>query len=221
MKVISVISQKGGVGKTTIATALAVEAERNNKRCVVYDVDPQGTASFWKDTREKDAPAVVSVQPIRLKAMIDAASETGTDIVFIDAPPVARDAAYEICKVADLVLIPTKAAVFDTASMMQTLDIVNQVGKPSEVVLNFVPAQGQEVSDALEAAEALGATVSPAYLGHRKDYYKAQGMGLSAQEYKPKDKAAKEIEELYRHIAKRVYKYTEGVENDEYATGCA
>lgn len=221
MKVISVISQKGGVGKTTIATALAVEAERNKKRCVVYDVDPQGTACFWKDTREEESPAVVSVQPIRLKAMIEAAQETGTDIVFIDAPPVARDAAYEICKVADLVLIPTKAAVFDTVSMMQTLEIVNQVGKSCEIVLNFVPPQGREISDALAAAEELGAKICPVYLGNRKDHYKAQAVGLAAQEFNPKDKAAKEIVELYSYIAKRVYTNKEGVDHGELAASGA
>lgn len=215
MKVISVISQKGGVGKTTIATALAVEAERHNKSCVIYDVDPQATASFWKDTREADSPAVVSVQPIRLKAMIDAAKETGTDIVFIDGPPVARDAAYEVSKVADLVLIPTKAAVFDTISMMQTIDIVREVNTPFEIILNFVPAQGREVSDALAASEELGAEICPIYLGNRKDHYKAQSVGLSAQEFSPKDKAAQEIISLYNHIARRVYNYTKDETNDE------
>ena len=51
MKVLSIVSQKGGVGKTTIATALAVEAARRGQKVVLFDLDPQASATFWKDTR--------------------------------------------------------------------------------------------------------------------------------------------------------------------------
>ena len=56
MKVLSVVSQKGGVGKTTLATALAVEASREGKQIVMFDLDPQASASFWKDTRKDETP---------------------------------------------------------------------------------------------------------------------------------------------------------------------
>ena len=51
MKVLSVVSQKGGVGKTTLATALAVQATAEGKNAVMFDLDPQASATFWKDTR--------------------------------------------------------------------------------------------------------------------------------------------------------------------------
>ena len=47
MKVISLIAQKGGVGKTTLATCLAVQAVQDGKRVLINDLDPQATASFW------------------------------------------------------------------------------------------------------------------------------------------------------------------------------
>ena len=53
MKILAIISQKGGVGKTTLATALAV----------VFDLDPQASAVFWKDTRQDEAPAVIAIPP--------------------------------------------------------------------------------------------------------------------------------------------------------------
>ena len=49
MKVLSLISQKGGVGKTTLATALAVAATQDGKRVVMMDLDPQASATFWMD----------------------------------------------------------------------------------------------------------------------------------------------------------------------------
>jgi len=59
VKVVAVISQKGGVSKTTIATALAVAAGLDGKNAAVFDLDPQGSAAFWKDTRQLEAPAGV------------------------------------------------------------------------------------------------------------------------------------------------------------------
>ncbi len=63
MKVLAILSQKGGVGKTTLATCLAVAAEQAGKEAAIIDLDPQATASFWKDVRQLDTPAVASIQP--------------------------------------------------------------------------------------------------------------------------------------------------------------
>ena len=64
MKILSILSQKGGVGKTTLATCLAVAAEQDGKKTVIFDIDPQATACFWKDIREKEEPAVLSIQAV-------------------------------------------------------------------------------------------------------------------------------------------------------------
>ena len=91
MKVLAILSQKGGVGKTTLATCLAVAAEQAGKVAAIIDLDPQATASFWKDVRQLDTPAVASIQPVRLPAMLKACEDAGTDLVVIDGAAVARD----------------------------------------------------------------------------------------------------------------------------------
>src|SRR3546814_8251236 len=78
MKVLAILSQKGGVGKTTLATCLAVAAEQAGKVAAIIDLEPQATASFWKDVRQLDTPAVASIQPVRLPAMLKARSEEHT-----------------------------------------------------------------------------------------------------------------------------------------------
>src|SRR3546814_2663857 len=85
--------------------------------------------------------------------------DAGTDLVVIDGAAVARDVAYEAARQADFILIPTKTAVFDTMSMTHTLDVVRQLDRAFAVVLTFVPPQGQETGDAIQAVAELGATV--------------------------------------------------------------
>lgn len=205
LKTIAVLSQKGGVGKTTLATCLAVAAEQDQKHAAIIDLDPQATASFWKDVRQSDTPAVASVQAIRLPSILKACSDAGTDIVIIDGAAVARDVAYEAARHADFVLIPTKAAVFDTMSMIHTLDIVRQLNRDFAIVLTFVSPQGQETEDAIKAASELGATVAPTTIGNRKAFFRAQAVGQAVQEFDKTGAAASEIKNLYSYICTRVY----------------
>lgn len=205
MKTLAIISQKGGVGKTTLATCLAVAAEQDGRKTAIFDLDPQATASFWKDIREAETPAVASIQAIRLPAMQKAARESNADLVIIDGAAVARDVAFEAARAADFVLIPTKTAVFDTISMTHTLEVVRQCEKPFSVVLTFVPPAGKETEDAVEAASALNASICPVQIGNRKAYFRAQSAGLAVQEYEPDGKAAAEITMLYTHTCIHLY----------------
>jgi len=199
MKVLAILSQKGGVGKTTLATCLAVAAEQAGQSVAILDLDPQATAAFWSDVRDAETPAVVSIQAVRLGAIIAACEKEGTDLVIIDGAAVARDVAYQAAQHSDLVLIPTKTAVFDTMSMTHTLDVVKQLDKPAAVVLTFVPPQGQETTDAIAAIEQLGATVCPVTIGNRKAFFRAQAAGLAVQEFEPSGPAASEIQRLYEY----------------------
>src|SRR3546814_18737785 len=123
MKVLAILSQKGGVGKTTLATCLAVAAEQAGKVAAIIDLDPQATASFWKDVRQLDTPAVASIQPVRLPAMLKTCADAGTDLVVIDGAAVARDLALEAARPADFILFPTTTTVLDTTNMPPTLAI--------------------------------------------------------------------------------------------------
>ena len=224
MKTLAVISQKGGVGKTTLATCLAVAAERDGKRTAIFDLDPQATASFWHDVRPSPTPAVVSFHHVRLPAMLKAAEESGTDLVIIDGAAVERDISHAAAELADFVLLPTKAAVFDTMSMTQTMRIVREYEKPVSIVLNFVPPTGPETDDAGAVAQELQADLSPVLIGNRKAFFRAQAKGLSVQEFQPSSKAAQEIAMLYEYISIVLYSQNSPEEDHEQrklATGSA
>jgi chromosome partitioning protein len=206
MKILAIISQKGGVGKTTLATALAVAAEADGKQTAVFDLDPQASASFWKDTREKDSPAIASVPPSRLGHLLKAAAESGCDLAIIDAPPFAKDIAYEAAQHADFILIPTRPAVLDVMAMSKTVELVRHYDKPYAVVLTFCPPSGRELSDTEAAIQQMGAALCPIKIGQRIAYSRAQQTGLVAQELEPHGKAAEEIAELYKYTCNQVGK---------------
>src|SRR4051794_3594761 len=59
MRVVSLVTQKGGSGKTTLCLNLAVAAEQAGVRCLIVDLDPQGTAEAWYQDREAATPRLV------------------------------------------------------------------------------------------------------------------------------------------------------------------
>lgn len=200
MQVISIISQKGGVGKTTLATALAVEASRNGKQALLLDLDPQASATFWNDSRSEEAsPAVTAIPPARLEHYLKASAEAGADFVFIDTPPFAKDIAYDAAKLADFVLIPAKPAVLDIIAMTRTVDLIKAFSKRAAVVLTFCPPVGKELEEAQEAVSQLDIELCPVRIGNRIAFSRAQQSGQTAQEYEPQGKAAEEVKQLYEY----------------------
>src|SRR4051812_4353472 len=103
MKVIAVIGQKGGTGKTTTATGLAVASVRAGCLTAILDLDPQTNAANWKDRRDTETPAVESIQPGRLRQTLKAAEANGAQFVIIDTPGKSDTAAIGAARVADLV----------------------------------------------------------------------------------------------------------------------
>ncbi len=85
MKVLAVLSQKGGAGKTTLALHLATAAEAGGKPCAVIDLDPQASAAGWKDTRPAETPVVVPLPHSRLSAGLQAARDGGAALCIIES----------------------------------------------------------------------------------------------------------------------------------------
>lgn len=208
VKTLAIVSQKGGVGKTTLATGLAVVSQRAGYQTAIFDIDPQGSAAFWNDTRKAESPAVVAVPPVRLTHMLTAAGDAGTDLVIIDAPPIAKDIAFQAVENADFIVIPTRPAVLDVMAATETLKLIRRASdppKPSAVVVTFCPTQGREVGDTENAINQLGALLAPVRIHNRVAYSRAQQTGLTATEFEPDGKAALELQQLYEFLRKHLY----------------
>src|SRR5664279_5617787 len=73
MQVIALISQKGGVGKSTLAVHLATEANAQGQRVLLLDLDPQGSAMEWANRRGDRPPDVSGANPASVAKEIERA----------------------------------------------------------------------------------------------------------------------------------------------------
>jgi len=203
MHTISILSQKGGTGKTTLSLHLAVAAQKHGRCAVVIDVDPQASSAEWKDSRAADTPVVVAVPPTRLTHALKAAHDGGADVVFIDTAPHSGDVALSAAEVADLLLIPCRAAILDLRAIGTTAKVAKLSGKPAFVILNAVPPQAtRALQDARAAVGVHGLKVAPIAIQQRAAFAHSLTAGQTAQEYEPGGKAAEDIEKLYIWLQK-------------------
>lgn len=205
MKTLTVLSQKGGAGKTTLALSLAVSAELTGKQTLIVDTDPQASASKWYDRRigKTDAPYVMSGHAERLPQILQLAKENNADFAIIDTAPHAQQSALQACKVADIVLIPCRASILDLDAIQASVDIVKLSGKTAFVVVNALPPQSQQRYQELrEAVPArCGISVLDSYYANRMDFVDATTEGLTPREFNPSGKAAEEEIRLFRWVA--------------------
>jgi chromosome partitioning protein len=205
MKVLAIISQKGGAGKTTIALHLAVAAVYDGKSTAIIDLDPQASAASWGDSREGENPSVISTQPSRLDKVLDAAGNAGADLAIIDTAPHSESASLAAARAADYILVPCRPAILDIRAISHSVDLVRLAGKPASVVLNTVPPRGSLAEEAASAIRTYDIAVCPVHIGQRAAFLHALTAGMTAQEYEPQGKAAEEISRLYKWVCKHAY----------------
>jgi chromosome partitioning protein len=216
MKIISIATQKGGAGKTTVALCLAVAAQRDGKSVLVVDLDPQATASKWGDRRQQDTPVVTSAQAARLPNILKAAQENGAAFVIIDTPPRLEQASLAAAKVADLILIPCLPAINDLDTLDTTMDLLKYAGEPKAVVvLNGVPARGTRKEQAEHVVRDKTIPIAPVSFGYRTAFPDAAALGQTPQEYDPRGRGAEETKQLYMFVCEHLNLTTPEQENTD------
>ena len=204
MKTVAIISQKGGVGKTTLALHLAVAAERDGKSTVIIDLDPQASAATWKDLRSDETPVVQPAQVSRLSIILAEASKHGAKLAVIDTSPNSESASLTAARAADLVLIPCRPHLLDLKAIGSSIELARLAQRPFAVVVNAVPPRGGLGTEAEAAIATYDAPVAPVFLSMRAAYYHCLVGGQVAQEYEPLGKAGEEAFALYKWVRKQV-----------------
>ena len=208
--IVAVLGEKGGTGKTTLATNLAGMRATDGRDVLIIDADRQGSASYWAEKRSdkhRDLSAVQSVQKFGEGLMRTVRDlERRYDDILIDAGAGDSREVESSLRVADLAIIPVQPAGLDVWTLGLIDDRVSEALTVNEalcayVVLNRASPNPKD-HDAEEARQAIeGCThlqLAPGVICDRVVVKRAAPAGLTVLEYKPLDaKAVAEMQQLY------------------------
>ncbi len=147
--IISLISQKGGVGKSALARLLAVEMSRSGWVVKIADLDPaQGTSTKWKARRDlAELHPEVAVEKFRT---VDRAVKEAErfDLLILDGPAHAEHGGRVMAQNSDLVLMPTGYSLDDMEPQIEAAYELEDASVPSErIFFCFCRAKGSEAED--------------------------------------------------------------------------
>jgi chromosome partitioning protein len=196
---IAVFSQKGGSGKTTIATHGGVlAAERAN--VALIDADPQASLAKWAKTRPFETPAAAAVDVSRIGAALAECEAAGVDVAIVDCPPHAHLAAARLVEASDFVVIPCRPTRLDLEAVPAAVSIVEAKRKPFVFVLNAVRTQSVKRNDAArEVLESYG-PVCPHAISQLEAFATALDDGRAVTEAAPGSTAADQIRAVWAWI---------------------
>jgi len=124
MKVIAILNQKGGVGKTTLSINIARALQLGDFNIVLVDADPQGSARDWNDANDGQLIPVVGLDRKSLPA--DIKNLSGYDFAIVDGAPQTKELAIAAIKSADIVLIPVQPSPLDIWATNDLIELVRE-----------------------------------------------------------------------------------------------
>ncbi len=210
-KIIAVVNQKGGSGKTTVSMQLAGAIARRKKRVLVVDADPQGTATRWAASAEDEKPFPASVIGLsaasakvhrEVKKFID-----DYDFIIIDCPPAADSPVPQSALlIADLALVPIIPSPLDMWAAVGIRQVILNVedlneALQSRLVLNQCQPKTTLAQESLEILPEFGIGLAKAQIHHRQVYRQSAVYGQTVHDFGSKASAAiKEIEALTKEV---------------------
>jgi chromosome partitioning protein len=210
MHTIAVIGRKGGSGKTTIATQLAIGLHLRGRRVVLADADPQRSSIEVLRTRTGRGPDAVATTPHKLFGLQTMALRSGVDAMVVDTPAVIEESVVHAVVLADLSLLVVRPTFLDLTAAVQTSDIIRRLRKPGLVVLNQAPpARGRveppQVKRALTALAHLRLPAAPVVIRSRAAYQTVMASGQSVEELAGERVAAEEMAALCAYVHRFVF----------------
>ena len=207
MKVIAVLNEKGGTGKSTIAANLATLLHRRGRSVVLVDADPQGTARDWRaaSPQEMDLPPVVAID--RAAMLGQSLKSLSADFAVLDSPAKAGDMAAAIVSASNIALIviqPSGADVWASAATVRLIRTKRDMGGAIDAafLVNRAVA-GTKLSKLIRSGDwnEYGLDQMDAIVGNRVSFAQAMTDGISVFDL-PDLAARLEIEAVVTELEK-------------------
>lgn len=204
MKIIALVTQKGGSGKSTVAANLAVAAQEAGEKVFLLETDKQGTLSKWVERRSAETPAFDKVlTEAQLENALVTLESARFSVVVIDTAGVDSPLVTAAIRASDLCLIPTRPTPADLEATTSTLEVIQALGKKFAFILNQTPARSARLNEAAAGLKVIGVLAEPPLVS-RNDHQDALGSGLGVTEFAPAGKAAEEIRDLWKWVKAKI-----------------
>lgn len=202
--IIALLNQKGGVGKTTLATHIAGELAVRGRNVVLLDADPQGSALDWTQRRSQQGlPRLFSAVGLARETLHQEAPELAqrADHVIIDGPPRITALARSALLAADRVLIPVQPSPYDLWASSEMVNLIReaQVFRPQMRAAFAINRRVSTTVIGREARAALADQPVPALhseVRQRIVFAESVAAGRLARELAPESAAAREVSNL-------------------------
>lgn len=206
--IIALTGQKGGVGKSTVAIALAAELLARGRKVLLVDADPQGTVRTWGDVASEAGhplPTIVAMGATMHRPEQLSRVAVGYDTVVIDCPPRHGEIQRSALMAADIALLPCGPSAADAWALTTSVELVADArALRTDLYAGILitrkqgrTALGKGARDVLAAS---GLPVLATEIGYRVAFAEALGAGQGVTAYAPRDLAAEEIRSLVDEV---------------------
>ncbi len=206
MKTVSIVNQKGGCGKTTVAVNLAINLAYENNSVVLLDTDPQLSAT---ETVESGNETVISVVPVKNNVHRIIGEYADYDYVVIDSPPHDSKVARSVVICSDLVIIPVQDSPLDIRSAGKTVSLVSEAQSANPAIkVCFLASRIQKntilARDLKKHLRKIyrGIPILKTCIDNRVCYKQSFIYGLAVTEYDKLGAASAEVNELTAEVVK-------------------
>jgi chromosome partitioning protein len=210
--IVTLMGQKGGVGKSTAAICLAMAAFERGSSTLLVDADPQGTLRTWSDVAAENgqpAPTVIAMgASMHRPGQLDVVARN-YDWTFIDCPPRHGDVQRSALMITDLAIIPCGPSASDVWALSTSLELIESARTVREslqacIVISRRQPRTSLGKDARSVLEKSGLSVLQSEMIYRVAYQEALAAGTGVTGRR-RDAAACEMLQLFEEVEKLVY----------------